>query len=110
MVEKFAEFWSSRGWSANPPAVEELNVGAELVLHGAGFHATESVVSVCDKECSVNSVAPLQLKCEVPSLLVHASGIHTLNLTNATEAEYDMNYVGNPTTRIASKENVVDLS
>ena len=74
--------------------IQPMNVslagGAELVLYGAGFHATESRVNVCDQECGVIMVGPLQLRCTVPSLFLHASGVHTLNLTNATEATYDL--------------------
>ena len=70
--------------------------GAELTISGAGFSATETKVSVCGKACAVTSVASLALKCTAPSLLLHATGIHTLNLTNATEAELDLGYTSPP--------------
>ena len=53
-------------------------------------------MSVCNQTCEVTSVTSLQLRCTAPSLLLYSSGLHGLNLTNATEAEYDLGYAPPP--------------
>ena len=40
-------------------------------------------VRVCNETCAVTSVTSTAITCVVPSLLLHASGMHTLVLTNA---------------------------
>ena len=72
------------------PSSVSLAGGAELAIAGAGFSGTSSKVTVCGQECAVTSVASLELRCTVPSTLLHASGMHSLNLTDATEAELEL--------------------
>ena len=72
------------------PANVSLAGGVELTVSGAGFSAASSRVSVCERDCKVTSVKALALTCTIPSLLLHASGQHHLNLTNVTEAELDL--------------------
>lgn len=40
-------------------------------------------VRVCNETCAVTSVTSTAITCVAPSLLLHASGMHTLVLTNA---------------------------
>ena len=72
------------------PSTVSLAGGAELTVQGAGFSASDSRVEVCGETCVVTSVGAGEVSCTVPSLLLHASGRHYLNLTNATEAEYEL--------------------
>ena len=92
------------------PTNASLAGGAELTISGNGFSASDSTVSVCDKECAVTSVSSLALKCTVPSLLIHSTGRHTLNLTTTNdtthEAEHDLGFLSPP----PPPPNVVDLN
>ena len=92
------------------PANASLAGGTELTISGSGFSATDSRVAVCGKQCAVTSVSSLELKCTVPSLLIHATGRHTLNLTTtndtAREAEHDLGYLSPP----PPPPNVIDLN
>lgn len=89
-----------RGVELSVGSFTPLNVslagGAELTISGAGFSAQDSRVSVCEQDCSVTDVTSVNLKCRVPSLLLHASGKHHLNLTNATETQYDLGFAPPP--------------
>ena len=78
------------------PSEVSLAGGTDLVIGGAGFSPTSSKVAVCGKACAVTSVSARTLTCTVPSLLLHASGTHGVNLTNVTTAELDLGYVAPP--------------
>ena len=57
------------------PTESSIAGGMEMVLGGTGFSTAAVEVDVCGRPCQVVSVSGLELRCTVPSLLVHLSGV-----------------------------------
>ena len=76
--------------SSLTPTTVSLAGGGELTIGGGGFSASDSTVTVCGTACPVTSVAATELKCSVPSLLLHEVGPQALSLINAVGVEYDV--------------------
>ena len=69
------------------PATSSLAGGSQLTVSGAGFSGTSTLVTVCGQPCPL--VAPpgaLDVKCTVPSLLVHETGARPAPAPSAARA------------------------
>ena len=78
------------------PTTTTLAGGATLTIAGSGFSATDTSVLVCGDACEVLSVSSTSVECRAPSSLLHASGVHTLTLSNVTDAALELGFASPP--------------
>ena len=93
--------------SALSPSSVSLAGGAELAISGSGFSATSTEVSVCGQQCDVTSVGSLELRCAAPSMLVHASGTHSLSVSATAEGDLDLGLLSPPPPPLGTAEILV---